>query len=592
MDKFLNKKSEETKNEVSEDIYELLEVVEDFLLKKSHTNWLIDIYKFGANVFKSIPDTKFSSIYLLSDDDYLFEHKFTNPIEYEDESKAIYEYLINQLKIGEVIETNKYQIFNLSDYKLPNNGIIIPLSVSTRILGLVVISANKLDSLSNPTILKIVNTFASLLATYIENCYIIRDLDNTQSLLEQRIAQRTFDLTQSQRELRAIIDSVLAGIIVYEEVSNKILKVNPIALEILKVNEENIIGSDINDYLENIEIEGNQIQFNKSKNSYESNIKDSEGNIIPIIRTTNKLFLFNKNVIIESFVDIKVLKEYEQVLKDTNVSLEHKIKSRTEDLQLLIQKLKIEVAERERAEKELKRLFEREKELNELKSKFVNLVSHEFRTPLTIIKSSTQMFQKFGDKLNNDEKDYYYRRIIKTVDYLNDLIENSLFIGKNDNQNYDIKNNHINLHQFFQNLISEFLNSLDEVRNIRLQNNDPLEINSDERLLYLICSNLLTNAHKYSPIDKDIILEYILIENNLYIRVIDFGIGIPEEDKMKVFNQFFRGSNIGNTIGTGLGLAVVKESIEKLNGTIKVFSQVDEGTTFELSIPVRIFKMK
>lgn len=574
-----------------DEVFKLLESIEDFIVKKTQTNWQIDIYKLGTNVFNSLPQTKFASIYILSNDDFLFEHKFTLPIEYENESMLIYDYLINKQFVGGVLENNHSQFFTIQDFEFKNDGILIPLSVSTRILGLVLISNNDVEFLNNPIVKKLLNLFSSLLATYIENCDIIRHLDSTQSLLEQKIAQRTLDLTQSQRELKTIIDSVLAGIIVYDENNKKIIKVNPIAQELIQLSEENLIGKNILDFLSETELKNNKQDFNQIKKAYESVMFDSSKTIIPILRTTNRLFLANRNVIIESFVDISEIKKYEDALKDSNASLEIKIKNRTEDLQLLVQKLKIEVAERERAEKELKRLFEKEKELNELKSKFVNLVSHEFRTPLTIIKSSTQMFQKFGEKLNRDEKDYYYRRIIKTVDYLNDLIENSLFIGKNDNKNYDVNLIKTDLNKFFNDLIFDFKNSIDKKREIKVINNDKFEVYTDERLLFLICNNLLSNAHKYSDIDKEIIVEYYLDNNNLIIKFTDFGIGITEDDKNKIFNQFFRGTNIGTIVGTGLGLAVVKESVDKLKGKISVSSEIGKGTSFELNIPVKTYQL-
>ena len=573
-----------------DEVFKLLESIEDFIVKKSQTNWQIDIYKMGNVVFNSLPHTKFSSIYILSNDDFLFEHKFTLPGSYENESVLIYDHLINRQFVGGVLENNHSQFFSIHDFEFKNDGILIPLSVSTRILGLVLISNDNVEFLNNPIVKKLLNLFSSLFATYIENCDIIRHLDNTQSLLEQKIAQRTLDLTQSQRELKTIIDSVLAGIIVYDEINKKIIKVNPIAQELIQLNEENLIGKSILDFFGETELIKNNKDFNQIKKAYESVMFDSKRTIIPILRTTNRLYLANRNVIIESFVDISEIKKYEDALKDSNASLELKIKNRTEDLQLLVQKLKIEVAERERAEKELKRLFEKEKELNELKSKFVNLVSHEFRTPLTIIKSSTQMFQKFGEKLNRDEKDYYYRRIIKTVDYLNDLIENSLFIGKNDNKNYEANLIKIDLNKFFDDLINDFKNSLDIDREIRVIKNDFYEIYSDERLLFLICNNLLSNAHKYSDVEKEIIVEYYLNDNDLIIRFTDFGIGISEEDRNKIFNQFYRGNNIGTIVGTGLGLAVVKESVDKLKGNISVISEIGQGTSFELNIPVKTYQ--
>ncbi|HRP02307.1 MAG TPA: ATP-binding protein [Candidatus Kapabacteria bacterium] len=575
---------------LSENITSLLIAIEEFVAKQANTEWLLELYKYCMNVLVTIPGTKFASIYLLSDDDFLFSHKYTQPNEYENESQALYDYLINKRVVGEVLESNIIKNFNSNNFEFVNNGIVVPLINSNKLVGLIIISNDDTTVLKNLIIDRIINIFSSLIASYLENRDLIRRLDNTQSLLEQKITQRTFDINQNKRELRTIIDSVLSGIIVYDEQTQRITRVNPIARALVGIEEGDLLGKSIFEYLDDSNTESKYNHLNLSKLAYESFLINNDKNKIPILRTTNRLFLYNKNIIIESFVDISELKKFEFDLKESNKLLEQKVKNRTEDLQLLVQKLKIEVAERERAEKELKRLLEREKELNDLKSKFVNLVSHEFRTPLTIIKSSTQMFQKFDDKLNKDEKEYYYRRIIKTVDYLNDLIENSLFIGKNENANYDLNSIQIKIHAFFVNLIDEFKNSLEVNRNVILSNEQEIEIITDERLLFLICNNLLTNAHKYSDLGENIIVAYDISDNELYIKFTDFGIGIPEEDKIKIYNQFYRGTNIGNVVGTGLGLAVVKESIEKLNGYIKFNSQLGVGTTFEVSIPIKIMQ--
>jgi len=214
-------------------------------------------------------------------------------------------------------------------------------------------------------------------------------------------------------------------------------------------------------------------------------------------------------------------------------------------------------------------------------------VSHEFRTPLTIIKSSTQMFQKFGNKLNIEEKEFYYNRIIKTVDYLNDLIENSLFIGKSENNDIALNKNPINLNNFIKNIVTDFVNSFDKNRTVEILMDKDITFESDERLLYLIINNLLTNAHKYSPKDKKILIECFNEDNNILLKFIDEGIGISKEEIDKIFEHFYRGSNTNNIVGTGLGLAVVKESISKLNGKIWVESEINKGSTFFVQLPIQ-----
>jgi len=568
--------------------FKFLNAIEDFLLKKSHTNWLADIYKMGLNVYRALPDVKYASIFILLDDDFLFENKLTIPNEFENEATLLYDILLNEGFIGTSLVELCNTVFEIDEsHQFPSKGIIIPLIVSTRVLGIVIIITDNIYIIEKQEVQKLISIFTSLLAVFIENVNILRNIENTQSLLEQKIAQRTLDLTQNQRELKTILDSVLAGIIVYDEWNNEIIKTNPIAQNLIGLSEKELIGRSVNEFLEIVNFISDENTISQSKYSYESQLTNIRKVRIPILRSTTKLFLSNKNVIIESFVDLSEIKRYEEELKNINLDLENKIKLRTEDLQLLVHKLKIEVAERERAEKEIKRLYQKEKELNELKSKFVNLVSHEFRTPLTIIKSSTQMFQKFGNKLNIEEKEFYYNRIIKTVDYLNDLIENSLFIGKSENNDIALNKNSINLNNFIKNIVTDFVNSFDKNRTVEILMDKDITFESDERLLYLIINNLLTNAHKYSPKDKKILIECFNEDNNILLKFIDEGIGISKEEIDKIFEHFYRGSNTNNIVGTGLGLAVVKESISKLNGKIWVESEINKGSTFFVQLPIQ-----
>ena len=279
------------------------------------------------------------------------------------------------------------------------------------------------------------------------------------------------------------------------------------------MTEDDILGSLSNKFLPVVE-KSRLIEIDNCFKTvpFESELTNKRGVVIPIIRTITQLNIGNKILNIESFVDISELKTYQRALSEANETLELKVKERTEDLQLLIHKLKIEIAERERAESELRRLYEKEKELSELKSRFVSMVSHEFRTPLTIIRSSAQMIQKFSSKISESEKYSYFDRIVRTVDYLTGLIENVIFIGKSDAQKLDIKYTLFNINDFLDKLVKDIQQTLELQRKFFIKkNNDINFIRSDERILWLIMNNLVSNSVKYSNAESEIIIK---IEKN------------------------------------------------------------------------------
>jgi len=288
------------------------------------------------------------------------------------------------------------------------------------------------------------------------------------------------------------------------------------------------------------------------------------------------------NYRIENFLDISHRVKAEEALKKANELLELKVKERTVDLQLMVHKLKEEISIRENAEKEVRRMLDREKELSKLKSRFVTMVSHEFKTPLTVIKSATQMMLKFAQTLDETERHLYMKRIVKTVDLMTDLIENVIFIGKTGSLNAINTNfKDIKLYDFCIDIIDNFSLSYNFERKINFKYNSEIDYyNTNANALQLIITNLLSNALKYSEASKPV--DFIVYEENGYIMfsIQDYGIGIPEKEQIQIFDLFYRADNVGSISGTGLGMSVVLESIKQLNGKIELKSKVNQGSTF------------
>jgi signal transduction histidine kinase len=455
--------------------------------------------------------------------------------------------------------------------------------VPSGVLGIVLISLEYLPQNINPVLLKLCLLYGNLFASTIDNALLHKHLNQTRELLEQKVAIRTMHLSQSKRELNAIIDSVHNGILVIDAKTNIINRANPVAAQLIKLEESNITGRIYTEFLDS----DGRVNLPEENQNFESLLKDTDGRLIRILRTVSYINLGKGKLRIESFLDISDRKKYEEELQESNEILERKVKERTEDLELLVHKLKDEVQEKEKAQGEILKMLEKEKDLSELKTKFVSMVSHEFRTPLTIIRSSAQLMEKFFSALSDDEKKEYLDKIVKTVDFMKDQIENVIFIGKSDTSKIQLSPASINIAEFCRNIINDFQLTLNTKRIIRFNyKGSNRRVLIDTKVLKHVIVNVLSNAVKYSPNDKPVDFSVVLEGNSVIFNIQDYGIGIAEEDQKKIFELFYRGKNVGNISGTGLGMSVIVRSLEILNGKIELSSRVNIGTTFTVIIPV------
>ena len=237
-------------------------------------------------------------------------------------------------------------------------------------------------------------------------------------------------------------------------------------------------------------------------------------------------------------------------------------------------------------ENNLKRAQEKEKEFNILRSRFVTLASHEFRTPLSTILSSVFLLENYQGEDYEQEKKSYIDKIKRAVHSITDLLNDFLSIGKIEEGRIKVTPGEVELKPFFEDVLQEII-SLKKVRqNIQFtfESKDD-KIITDKLLLKNIVTNLLSNAIKYSPAEKEIQLAVGVKNDNLRVRVSDQGMGIPEDEKSQIFKRFFRGQNVNSIDGTGLGLNIVKKYVRLLKGTIEFTSQVNRGSTFVVVIP-------
>lgn len=265
-------------------------------------------------------------------------------------------------------------------------------------------------------------------------------------------------------------------------------------------------------------------------------------------------------------------------------------------IQELNRNLEYQVAERtaqlKRSLEELQRSLEKEKELNELKSQFVAMASHEFRTPLATIQVASDLLRHYSDRMSEAKKRGHFDKIQQEVKNMTILLEELLTISKVESGRFTVHRQVVQLKDFCMSAIEEILFMATEQHSLKFTNQCQQETCVfDPNLVRKILTNLLSNAIKYSPNGGTIALTLTNPSDRphtLAFQVSDRGVGIPHAEQGQIFEPFFRARNVGKVTGTGLGLAIAKSSAELHGGKIDVISEADRGTTFIFSLPMQL----
>jgi PAS domain S-box-containing protein len=304
-------------------------------------------------------------------------------------------------------------------------------------------------------------------------------------------------------------------------------------------------------------------------------------------------------VVMAFVIDISERKKAEEALKKSEeqllvyaAELEKKVKERTDalnksiiDLEKANEFLQEQIVERKKAEEEARKALEKERELNELKTKFVSIASHEFRTPLSTVLSSISLVSQYKEKGELDKIDKHIKRIKSSVSHLTNILNDLLSLGKLEEGKMDVLKELMNLEEFIHEVMEEFKPVLKDGQHLTFgMQGERRDIKSDPRILRNILFNLISNASKYSAAGKSIHLHTHYWNNHVAIAVKDEGIGIPKADLKHLFDRFFRASNAGQVQGTGLGLNIVKRYIELLGGEINFTSEEGKGSTFTVTL--------
>lgn len=271
-----------------------------------------------------------------------------------------------------------------------------------------------------------------------------------------------------------------------------------------------------------------------------------------------------------------LLEENNKEIEELNNALEAKVDLRTSQLQQALEQI-------EASRDELTKALSKEKELGDMKSRFVSMASHEFRTPLSTILSSASLLAKYTEGTEQDKRNKHILRIKNSVNNLTDILNEFLSIGKIEDGKIEVRNTTFNVREFLDNLCHEMQANAKPQQKIVYEHTGQDWINLDAALLRNIIFNLLSNAIKFSYDDGTITLQSNATDEAFHLSISDNGIGISEEDQQHLFERFFRASNVTNIQGTGLGLHIVSKYVELLNGNISFTSMLEKGTTFTLT---------
>jgi PAS domain S-box-containing protein len=303
-----------------------------------------------------------------------------------------------------------------------------------------------------------------------------------------------------------------------------------------------------------------------------------DGSEFPVEISLSPYSRDKSDYVIAFIVDITLRKQAEEKLKNYSLELERQVKNRTLILEEAIEEL-------EKTKLDLYNALSKERELNELKSRFVSMASHEFRTPLTTMLSSLSLIKKYAETSDTESQSKHINKIKGSINNLTDILNDFLSVSK-------LEEGKINFHPCEQNLnsfISEICSEMSvmavsgQTVNQTYVGNEMVLI--DTKLLKNVLFNLISNAIKFSPENGVVNINTVVTDRQIMVSVKDNGIGIPKEDQKHLFERFFRGHNATNIQGTGLGLNIVSKYLELMNASIACTSEENKGTLFTVTIP-------
>lgn len=384
--------------------------------------------------------------------------------------------------------------------------------------------------------------------------------------------------------LDAIIENAIDGIITIDD-CGIIEHLNPAALELFGFSREELVGRNVSvlmpqpdkarhdGYIQNYHNTGQKHIIGIGR---EVHGQRKDGSVFPFRLGVSEVKFSDRKIYTGFIHDLSKEKANEEQIKSYTEKLEVKIKERTQDLVKLVSEL-------ETAKENMRALFQKEKELNQLKTRFVSMASHEFRTPLSTMQLSASLIDKYTEKQDRANVEKHTSKIKNSINNLTTILNDFLSLEKLEAGKVEAAANWFNIISFAEEITEEMQMMTKQNQHIIYEHSGvTASVFLDSNLLRNCVINLISNAVKYSGADTLIQFNSRLMNGKLILEVKDNGIGIPQVDQQNLFEPFFRAHNTGDIPGTGLGLNIVSRYVGLMGGTVSCISEQNKGTVFTL----------
>ncbi|RRB06912.1 sensor histidine kinase [Larkinella rosea] len=412
---------------------------------------------------------------------------------------------------------------------------------------------------------------------------------------QERLHQAEHELEHSIQRNKAIFSNATIGIIVCDQ-QGRIVSANQMAETIFgytttewsALTIEQLVPRQIGQYHEKLRHSFNlDPQVRAMGHNRDLNARRKDGSVFPVEVSLSYFRLDEELYAVAYIIDITIKKETERQLlthqnhiEQLNADLEQKVTDRTQALLSTLEQL-------ENSKDELAKALAIERELGDLKSRFVSMASHEFRTPLTVVMSSATLIERYTTSEQNAHRQKHLDRIKVSVNHLNDILEEFLSLGKLEEGKVTAHAVEVDFRQLMNEIVADLQATLKPGQVIESSLSCPDLIRIDSSLLRKILVNLLSNAVKYSGPGSTVFVRVHCEENERQLRlsIKDQGMGISKEDQEHLFERFFRAANVTDISGTGLGLHIVGRYVELMGGELTLQSELNQGTTVTLTLP-------
>ncbi|WP_020570115.1 PAS domain-containing sensor histidine kinase [Neolewinella persica] len=385
---------------------------------------------------------------------------------------------------------------------------------------------------------------------------------------------------EDSRRLRALFEMATDGIITIGT-DGVVENLNRAACELFGYKAEEVIGQKINMLMAAHDRKHHDEYLDRYHTTQKPHIigigrevmgRRKDGKEFPIRLAVSEVKLEDKVIYTGILHDVSQFHEAQRRVEQLNEELENKVRQRTAAL--------------EEREIELKHALGKERELNELKSRFLSMASHEFKTPLSTVLSSAELIELYETEEQQPKRERHINRIKDAVNQLTEVLNDFLSLSQLEQGKVGVRKRLVDLRALISTSVESSEGQMKTGQQVIIDHpEEPLRIISDPKLLRHILVNLISNAAKYSPEGMDITIKSWVSKDECKISVIDQGIGIPLEDHPHLFDRFFRARNVENIKGTGLGLNIVSHYVNILDGHIDFSSEMGKGSEFTIVLP-------